>query len=548
MIAAIYARKSTEQNGADADAKSVARQIESARAFASGKGWLVSDAHVYADDAVSGAETRKLVNRQRLLDAIRTGPPFQVLIMRDTSRFSRRDGDEAFGELKAIAKAGVNVWFYQDGQQFAYGTLAANVTGILSAEFAAEYRRQITAWTYAAMERKARAGHVTGGRVFGYENERVNGHVERRINATEAAIVQRIYELYAAGHGLPTVAHMLNADGAPCPRAQQGRVFGWCASSVREILKRPLYRGELVWGRARKRDSEGQVNPTKRPASQVLRSPVPELRIVSEDLARAVDARRVAMHMRSLRQANGRLIGRPPGEGSPYLLTGLLACGVCGGGMEILSSASGGRRLFHYRCYVARRKGPACCTNKLAAPMSDADSAVLRSVEDTLLHPAIVERALAYAEEALARDRSAERQEALEADLAATETAIRKLTAAIVAGGELNSLVTALDTYECQRRDLAARLEIVSAPRLTFDVAVIRRTLEGYLRDWQGLLRGHVHQGQQVLRRLIMGRLTFTPTESGYYTFSGTGTVRPLLAGVVRNVASPTGFEPVFWP
>jgi hypothetical protein len=34
MIAAVYGRKSTEQHGADADAKSVARQIENARAFA----------------------------------------------------------------------------------------------------------------------------------------------------------------------------------------------------------------------------------------------------------------------------------------------------------------------------------------------------------------------------------------------------------------------------------------------------------------------------------------------------------------------------------
>ena len=41
MIAAIYARKSTEQNGADADAKSVANQIENARAFAQTKGWTV---------------------------------------------------------------------------------------------------------------------------------------------------------------------------------------------------------------------------------------------------------------------------------------------------------------------------------------------------------------------------------------------------------------------------------------------------------------------------------------------------------------------------
>jgi DNA invertase Pin-like site-specific DNA recombinase len=47
MIAAIYARKSTVQTGADADAKSVPRQIENARAFAATKGWTVSDEHVY---------------------------------------------------------------------------------------------------------------------------------------------------------------------------------------------------------------------------------------------------------------------------------------------------------------------------------------------------------------------------------------------------------------------------------------------------------------------------------------------------------------------
>jgi DNA invertase Pin-like site-specific DNA recombinase len=60
MIAAIYARKSTEQTGADADAKSVARQIECSRAFAAAKGWTVSDAYIYVDDAVSGAEVKKL--------------------------------------------------------------------------------------------------------------------------------------------------------------------------------------------------------------------------------------------------------------------------------------------------------------------------------------------------------------------------------------------------------------------------------------------------------------------------------------------------------
>ena len=81
----------------------------------------------------------KLASRQRLLDRIQSGrAPFQVLILRDRSRFSRRDGDESFGELKQIAQAGVQIWFYSDGTRFEYGSLASNVIGFLHGEFAAE--------------------------------------------------------------------------------------------------------------------------------------------------------------------------------------------------------------------------------------------------------------------------------------------------------------------------------------------------------------------------------------------------------------------------
>ena len=37
---------------------------------------------------------------------------------------------------------------------------------------------------------------------------------------------------------------------------------------------------------------------------------------------------------------------------------------------------------------------------------------------------------------------------------------------------------------------------------------------------------------QQILRRLIVGKLTFTPKLNGNYEFTRRGTVRPLLSGV----------------
>jgi len=43
MIAAIYARKSTDQSAVADEAKSVTRQIEHATAYAAGKGWTVAE-------------------------------------------------------------------------------------------------------------------------------------------------------------------------------------------------------------------------------------------------------------------------------------------------------------------------------------------------------------------------------------------------------------------------------------------------------------------------------------------------------------------------
>jgi hypothetical protein len=44
LIAAIYARKSTEQNGDRSE--SVERQVARARAYPEGKGWTVAESHV----------------------------------------------------------------------------------------------------------------------------------------------------------------------------------------------------------------------------------------------------------------------------------------------------------------------------------------------------------------------------------------------------------------------------------------------------------------------------------------------------------------------
>jgi len=79
-IAAVYARKSTEQIGFGDDQRSVTRPVENAKAFAASKGWTVSAAHVYTDDGDSGAETTRLRERARVTAAAARGE-FDVVVM-----------------------------------------------------------------------------------------------------------------------------------------------------------------------------------------------------------------------------------------------------------------------------------------------------------------------------------------------------------------------------------------------------------------------------------------------------------------------------------
>jgi site-specific DNA recombinase len=256
MIAAIYARKSTDQNVSDED-KSVTRQVERARAYAERKGWGVADAHVYADDGISGAEFKR-PGFLRLMNALRPRAPFQVLIMAEESRLGRESIEVAYA-LKQFSQAGVRVFLYLEDRE---RTIESPTEKLLMsvAAFADEMERERARQRTAdAMLRKARAGHVVGGRVFGYDNLEIQApdghrlHVVRQVNVEQAAVVRRIFALCAKGQGFTRIAKALNEDGVTPPR----RASGWAPTTVREIFLRPLYRGEVVWNKQRKRDRWG---------------------------------------------------------------------------------------------------------------------------------------------------------------------------------------------------------------------------------------------------------------------------------------------------
>jgi site-specific DNA recombinase len=562
MIAAVYARKSTEQAVAD-EAKSVRRQIENAREYALRKGWSVEDNWIFCDDGVSGAEFAARPGFVRLMASLKPRPPFQVLVMSEESRLGREAIETAYA-LKQLVTAGVRVFFYLEDRERTLDSPTDKILLSLTA-FADELEREKARQRVTdAMTRKARAGHVTGGRVFGYDNVDVvdaggrRSHVERRINDAEAAIVRRIFELAAAGCGQSRIAKQLNAEGAQPPRAQRGRPNAWAPSSVHEVLFRPLYRGEVVWNRTRKRNRWGEKRVADRPELEWLRRDAPELRIVPEDLWQAAHARIALSRAHYQLTTKGTRAGRPRDVDSKYLLPGLARCACCNGGLHVRSTHHGSpgrrRRAFFYACTSHFNRGPEVCQNALRVRMEAVDEAVLASIGDILTLD-LVDDIIARVRELLKRPVGETLADRLRTDLAATEATLDNLTAAVAAGGDVPALVRRLQEAEQRRQELTRRLNELGdgpvVPRL--DWRTVERQARQRLTDWRGLLTRQVQHGRKLLRELLVDPIRFTPFNEGGrrgYRFAGELAIGQLLGGVVEvmSLASPPGFEPGFQP
>ena len=108
------------------------------------------------------------------------------------------------------------------------------------------------------------------------------GHTEKRINEAQAAVIRRIFALCADGTGYARLAKQLNAERALMPIPQRGQPAGWSPSNVREVLHRPLYRGEVVYNTPRRRAPGAVQQPgldAARPGHPQAARPCPTARI-----------------------------------------------------------------------------------------------------------------------------------------------------------------------------------------------------------------------------------------------------------------------------
>jgi hypothetical protein len=182
---------------------------------------------------------------------------------------------------------------------------------------------------------------------------------------------------------------------------------------------------------------------------------VPELRIIDDDLWEAAKARQREVRIEIAPDEAGNALNRA--HRRTFLLSGLLACGCCGGGYTIIAQD-------RYGCATCR--GRSTCDNGASISRQRIEARVLAALRSSLLTPARVEEYVrAFAEEWAELERQAgARRFHLERALAETERGRHGVVRAIEGGSWGETIKERLDALELRKAEIKAELASLNEP------------------------------------------------------------------------------------
>ena len=385
------------------------------------------------------------------------------------------------------------------------GPLQIGVGSIVGGMHQTELARK----TRRGLEGRALAGKSAGGRAYGYECVRQfdsQGNYipgDRKINEVEAAVVVRIFRDYAKGKSPKKIAYELNVEGVPCPSGKT-----WGPSSIygnrrrgTGIINNELYIGRQIWNKQRyvRNPATGKRVAKPNPETEWVLAEVPELRIIDQELWDSVKA------------YQGELDEKPnyyDKQRPPKLLSYLLKCGVCGGGMSIVAKE-------RYGCSTARNKGTCDC--RLTIRQEVVESSVLSALQARLMDPRLTDIFCdEYVKEMnrLRIEANSTRELSIR-ELDKTEKHIKKLLEAVMNGIDPKLVKDELNNLSAKKDQLTASLEAKPEtpayihPKMGERYATAVKQLIGSLND-----PNHRTESATILRQLIE-KIVLTPNEDG---------------------------------
>lgn len=517
MRAALYARYSSDlQNERSAEDQLVALRI-----VAAAKG--LSIAREYADHGISGATLSNRPGAVSLLDGASRGQ-FDVVLTEALDRLSR-DQEDIAHLFKRLNFHGVALETLSAGR---VTSLHIGLEGTMNQMFLEELAKK----TRRGLLAKVREGKSGGGLCYGY---RIAEKGVFAIDDAQARVVLEIFGQYASGASARAIAASLNARAETGPRGGE-----WTAATINGdrraqdgVLHNELYVGVRVFNRRRfrKHPETGRRSSVLNPQSEWIRMPAPELRILPDNLWRAVQARKNAM------SELPRHMARRPTR----LLSGLIYCGCCGSRMTIQGE--------RYACTTRRERGT--CPNGQYASAAIVEARVLEATREHLLTPDRLAKAAREYQEARQQEiaEASRDRVQIEAELGELERRIDRAADSYERGVfEVDELEKRVKPLKARRDELRGRLASLEQPPA---YRIHPKAAEHYTALVESL--ASALEGEDALEareafRSLLEKVVLTPLEGrGQFALEVVGKLTALLgetnrAGVVSTVGAGTGF------
>jgi site-specific DNA recombinase len=341
------------------------------------------------DEGISGSEIERRPGLQELLALARVRK-IEGVVVDDLDRLARLDLLELGVLLSPLRKAGVWVESVAQGRMD-YNSMAGRIMLGISGE--AKRTEQL------ATARRSLTGHLERARscnklplpktTYGYRREPIPGTNKKMppvIDEETAEVVRSIFRWYVEGHSIGWIVAELYRRGVPSPLGRPR----WLRTSVRQILRNPVYVGRRSWGKTssgrffrRAGDTVEEANGSRKVQWQA-----PETWFTTDDTPAIIDG--------DLWEAAQRRLDRgtpptPTTEPGAFLLSGLVECGRCGGVMVGFNTPKRCKRGRVYVCREYQAHGTAVCV-RCQAHEEWIVKQIIAEIRDRLLVPERLER------------------------------------------------------------------------------------------------------------------------------------------------------------
>ena len=366
MRVAAYCRVSTDS---DEQATSYEAQVEHyTEQIRNNPEWEFVE--VYADDGISGTNTKKREDFNRMIEDCMDGK-IDMIITKSISRFARNTLD-CLQFIRQLKAKNIAVYFEKEN----INTLDAKGELLLTimASLAQQESQSLSQNVRLGIQFRYQAGKVivNHNRFLGYTKDEDGKLI---IDENEAIIIKRIYREYLEGSSLQDICDSLMADGILTGAGKES----WIPSTVHKILTNEKYIGDALLQKTITTDfleKKRIINNGVAPQYYVEGC---HDAIISRDIYMRVQEEMVRRaNLRSGSEGKKKRI-----YSSKYALSSLCTCEKCGDIYRRIAWNNRGKHSIVWRCCTRVNNGPKACDAPTISE-ENLQGVVMRAINEVL--------------------------------------------------------------------------------------------------------------------------------------------------------------------